>query len=454
MADVASTLLDHRGRPVRRAELQQELAAVVAGVRSMWYASAADDLTPARLASILRAAVNGDATAYLTLAEEMEERELHYGSVLGTRKLAVSGLDVAVEAASDEPGDVELANEVRGIVRRPEFHTLVDELLDGIAKGYSVCEIIWDRSASQWLPARYEWRDPRFFFFDRLSGRDLRLRDNAAPDGLALEPYKFVTHIPRLKSGQPIRGGLARRVAASYMCKSYSLRDWMTFAELFGIPLRIGKYGSGASAEDISTLVSAVVNLGSDAAAVLHDSMTIDLVERAGASGSGQLVFEALARWLDSQISKAVLGQTMTADDGSSLGQAKVHNDVRKDILVADARQLSATLNRDLVQPFIALNYGPQENYPLVALVIDEPEDLESLAKSLPPFIDRGLRVEASVIADKFGLPDPKQDAALLVPAAVGTQETAEGDDVTEITAAVRELLDRVSNLEKTRLDR
>jgi len=78
----------------------------------------------------------------------------------------------------------------------------------------------------------------------------------------------------------------------------------------------------------------------------------------------GRYVFARLAEWIDRQISKAVLGQTMTADDGSSHAQAQVHDEVRQDIIDADAKQLATTINRDLIKPYIDLNYGVQEEYP------------------------------------------------------------------------------------------
>jgi phage gp29-like protein len=43
-------------------------------------------------------------------------------------------------------------------------------------------------------------------------------------------------HYPRLKSGLPLRNGLARLVAVMYMLKSFTVRDWWAFAEKFGIP--------------------------------------------------------------------------------------------------------------------------------------------------------------------------------------------------------------------------
>ena len=193
------------------------------------------------------------------------------------------------------------------------------------------------------------------------------------------------------------------------------LKDWMRYAELYGMPMRIGRYGLGAKPDDIAVLRRAVAQLAADAAAILPKDMLIEFQEIANSTGGAEL-FEKLAEWLDKQISKAVLGQTMTTDDGSSQSQATVHNDVRLDILKADAKQLAATLNRYLVRLFVDLNYGPQENYPRIVLQVSEPEDLKSLADALAPFIDRGLQVEQSAILDRFGLAAPTAGARLLQP--------------------------------------
>ena len=294
---------------------------------------------------------------------------------------------------------------------------LVTDLLDALGKGYAVCEIIWDQSGSRWTPVEYPWRDPRFFVFDRESGQKLRLLDEGQTfEGRALPPFKFITHIPKLKSGLPLRSGLARLSAVSYMCKSYTLSDWMAFAEVFGMPLRVGRYGTNASDKDIETLIRAVANLGSDAACVLPDSMRIEFQEAAKAAG-GQELFQRLAEWLDRQISKAVLGQTMTTDDGSSQAQANVHDDVRLDIRKDDGRQVAATVNRDLVKPFVDLNYGPQKNgYPRVQIQATEPEDIAALADALSKLVPLGgLGIEASVVRDRLGFPIRQKEPSFWV---------------------------------------
>jgi len=415
------TLYDHLGRPIEREALTLEVAAPsLTGVRRAWDAEAiAQGLTPHRLARVLLSAAEGDLRAYLILAEEMEERDPHYGSVLGTRKRACSGLEPSVSAATDDKRDVELADAVREhIAESTEFADLCTDLLDGLGKGYAACEIMWDRGSSFWRPAAFEYRDPKYFRFDLATGRELRLDELGAMDGVPLPPFKFLIHVPKLKSGLPARGGLARLAAAAHMCKSYTLTDWMAFAEVFGQPLRLGRYGQNATDDDIRTLVSAVANLGTDAAAVIPDSMRIEFVTASGGTGTsgGQILFQNLAEWLDRQVSKAVLGQTMTSDDGSSLGQAKVHNEVRLDILKADARQLAATINRDLVRPFVDLNFGPPPSgkYPRLLLPVREPEDVKALTDALAKLVPLGLRVEASVVRDRLGFPDPADGAEVL----------------------------------------
>ena len=425
-----ANLVDQFGRPVSTADLQKEMAAPqLAGIRTIWTNSVASGLTPGRLVALLNNSVDGDAQDYLTLAEEIEERNLHYASVLSTRKLAVAGLDVTVEAASDDKGDTELADAVRELSRAPEFGEMVFDLLDALGKGYSAVEINWQTDGPRWIP-RYVWRDPRFFVFDRITRAELRLRDEADPaEGLPLPPYKFIVHRPRIKTGIPIRGGLARLGVWAYLFKAFTVKDWMAFVELYGIPMRLGRYGPGATDDDIKKLINAVSNLGSDAAAVVPQSMQIEFENAVQGAGNNQL-FERAAEFWDKQVSKAVLGQTATTEGtAGKLGNEDAQENVREDLVKADARQVSNTINRDLVRPFIDLNFGPQEAYPRLLLFVPEPEDIAQLTSSLKELVPLGLKVEQSVVRDKLGLPDPEEGAELLGAPAPAPPERKGQDD-------------------------
>ncbi len=267
-------------------------------------------------------------------------------------------------AASNSALDKKIADAVREMISAPTFvDDYVTDLLDALGKGYAIVETLWDKSAKEWWPVAWKWRDQRFFQLDRRDGFHLRLKEEGSHYGIELPAYKFSIHRPKLKSGLPIRTGLARLAAWAFLFKSYTLKDWMAFLEVYGMPLRVGKYGASSSHEERRVLIQAVRDLSSDAAAIIPKEMEIEFIEAAG--GSGNAVFAAKAEYLDRQISKGVLGQTMTTDDGSSFSQARIHENVRHDIARADARQLALTANRDLIVPFVEINFGRQERPPL-----------------------------------------------------------------------------------------
>jgi len=407
-----ATLYDYLGRPVELDRLKDEEAGpTVTGLRQVLSGHPAQGLTPVRLARLLRASEEGDPVAYLELAEEMEEKDLHYRSVLATRKYQVSGLDITVESATDAAEDIQAADLIRDWINRDELRDELFDILDAVGKGYSLTEIIWDTSGGTWLPARLEWRDPRWFQFDRVDGRTpLLLSETGQPTPLS--PYKYIYHVHHSKSGLPIRGGLARAASWVYLFKNFDLKSWVQFTEVFGLPLRLGKYGAGASEKDKAVLLRAVRNISSDAAAIIPASMTIDFAE-SKITGNISL-FEGFAKFLDAQVSKLVLGQTGTTDTGQHVGTADAHERVRQDIEEADARQLAAPLNRDLVRPIIDLNFGPRKLYPRIVIRRADEEDLAALADNLVKLVPLGLEVEMSVVRDKYGLPEPPAGAVLL----------------------------------------
>jgi len=62
-----------------------------------------NSLTPERLAAILADVRRGECPAeYLELSQDIELRDLHYRSVLSTRKDAITGLEIKVIPAGED----------------------------------------------------------------------------------------------------------------------------------------------------------------------------------------------------------------------------------------------------------------------------------------------------------------------------------------------------------------
>lgn len=404
-------LRDFMDRVIRKLDLKKPQGEPgLTGVRPIHPGAVAPGLTPQRLASVLAAADRGDIREMMILAEEMEERDPHYASVLGQRKRAISGVQPTVQAASEDARDKEIAEWVeRHIANHDGMTNLIEDLLDAVGKGFSAVEIEWQTNAEEWTPRAFKYVHQSYFCWDRETGSELLLKDEADVEGVSLKPGKWLVHYSRIKSGAPWRGGVARVAVFAWMCKAYTLKDWMAWIETYGLPLRVGKYGHEASKADIRELFRAVANIGTDAAAVIPEGMSIEFID--GSKGGKDPVFENFARWADEQLSKIVIGQTMTTDNGSSNAQAKVHNDVRYDIAASDARAIEGLLNQQLVRIAVDFNFGvPPNGYPKLDLAIAEPEDIASLSAAVSALAGAGLSFSASAMRRRLGFQDPEDD--------------------------------------------
>lgn len=419
-----------------RNDLTRELLPMtpaMSGLRSVWQWRPLASITPRNVADILRRAARGDMGDFLAAAADVEEKDLHYRAVLQTRRLSVSSLPVEVLARDDSQAAVDALGLAREALAALDMPAIVDHLMQAVALGFAVAEIQWTAHGAQWLPQVFP-RPAQWFQFDQESGRVLRIYDGSR-EGEIIPPYRAICHTPG--AHLPAHAGVARSALWAWVFKSYALRDWARFIELFGQPIRVGKYHQGASKDDVAVLKQAAFSLGSDAAAVIPEEMMLELVEAGGKSASGEL-YARLIEYLDAQVSKAVLGQTMTTDDGASLSQAKVHNEVRMDIMRADARAIAATLQRDLIAPLVALNLGTEAPLPVVELVVEEAEDRNALAAQVAQLAGAGLEIPQAWVREQFCIPHPEKDDSVLgttptfAPAAQSAHAKTGGCDMTE----------------------
>lgn len=296
------------GKPVR--------ARVAAGdVNDKYSTYPSNGLTPRRLARIFRAADDGDVSEQMELFEEMEEKDPHLFSQLQTRKLAVTGLDWEVQPFSDGELDKKVADfideQLKGIENLDDAFI---DMLDAIGKGVSVMEIEWGVAADGTnIIENLEYVHPKKLVWNSQTD-EMQICTKEFPSGVELPANKFVVHTYKAKSGHTSRNGILRVVSWMYLFKNYDVKDWVAFCEVFGMPLRLGKYSAAASEDDKKALMEAIYSLGSDAAGIVPDSTLIEFIE--SNKTTSVEIYEKLARYCDEQISKAVLGQTLSSDSG------------------------------------------------------------------------------------------------------------------------------------------
>lgn len=399
--------------PLRRPDTN-EIA--VAQVTDKYSEYPSNGLTPVKLAEIFKEADAGDVLRQMELFEEMEEKDPHLFSQLQTRKNAVTGLDFEIIPFSDDPRDKEIADfieeQINGIESLEDVET---DLLDAIGKGFAVSEIMWGYDEGHVVVREIKSRHQKRFFWDSLDD-SFKVRTKDAPEGILLPTNKFIVHRYKARSGHTSRAGILRVVAWMYLFKNYDLKDWVSFAEVYGLPLRLGKYAPGASEADKVALMQALIQIGADAAGIIPDGTSIDFITTEKTSSSD--LYERLARYCDEQISKAILGQTLTSDSGGgSYAQSKTHNDVRHDLTVADCKSLASTLRRDLIRPLCIFNFGEDKRVPHIRFDCEESEDLTQTATIIGTLVNEvGLRVPTSFIYKKFSIPEPEADEEVAAP--------------------------------------
>ncbi|NEX47612.1 DUF935 domain-containing protein [Pseudotabrizicola algicola] len=442
-------LLDQFGRPMRRVTaaelLERQAVASIGSVRQVQSGHPADGLTPPRLTTILRQAEDGDATAYLEMAEQMEEKDLHYAAVLAVRKRAIRSLEIQVDPGDETAAANEAADMVRNTLNSSSVKSSLIDIMDALGKGFSVSEIVWEREGKGLKLAGLELVDPRWFEFDRDNGTHIYLRDNAGPQ--PLRPDSYMIHIAKAKSGLAIRGGLARLAAWAYLFKNFSLKDWAIFLEAYGHPLRLGKYGPSSSPEDRLTLLRAARQIGVDMAAIIPKDMELEVIT-AATTGSDKL-YEGNARFWDEQISKGVLGQVATTDaiaGGHAVG--KIHEEVRGDIRDADAEQLAGSLQRDIAGAIVRLNFADRHRValPVIRFVSPERADPKLMLELMEKGPKAGLRIAVSQIRNVFALREPEANEEVLTPP-VPEPPKPDVPPVNPDPAAIRQTAARVSDI-------
>jgi phage gp29-like protein len=417
------TILDRYGREIQKGRpIYDELG--VAGVRDRYSTYPSKGLTPERLASIFQEADQGDMLRQAELFEEMEEKDAHLGSVLQTRKLAVSGLEWEVVAASEGKEDEDIAAFVKeALVWLSDFDTALLYILDAIGKGFSVAEIIWEYAEGKIWPKEIKWLHQKKFTFIDSSGfvsyEPKLITDTSPAYGEELPPNKFIYHRYQARCGITPRGGVLRPCAYMYLFKNYAVKDWVIFAERFAMPMRVGKFNASTSEADRKVLRNAVFNLGSDAAAVISDSTIIELLDQQSRSAS-MMIYSGLIDFCDRSMSKAVLGHTGSSDSTPGrLGSETEARDVRRDILEADAKALSKTIIMQLIRPLVEFNFGPGKSLPRFQLLQAKVEDLQAEAAKIKTLIDAGFDgIPKSYIYEKFAIPMPEEGEETITPPA------------------------------------
>lgn len=378
-------------------------------------------ITPSKLKSILEDAENGDITAQHELFMDIEEQDSAIGANIQTRKRAILKLDWRIAEPRNATSEEEkLQTEIDELFYQyPNLENLLMDMMDAVGHGFSAIEIEWKLENGKYIPHNFIPRPQSWFKLDK--NDNLLLKTPTNPMGEPLRQFGWVVHSHKSRSVQLARMGLFRTLAWLYMFKHYSVRDFAEFLELYGMPIRIGKYGAGATNEEKRTLLRALAQIGHNAAGIMPDSMTIELHNAANTgAGSGNNPFLQMVDWCEKSIARLILGQTLTSGaDGKSSTNAlgNVHNEVRRDLLVSDAKQVAQTITQQIILPYLQINVDPNialHRVPYFEFDTKKYDDLSTFADAIPKLVGIGVQIPEKWTRDKLGIPEAQDGEVVL----------------------------------------
>lgn len=362
-------------------------------------ATVAKDITYPAFGGIMRTsddvlALKGGSKG-LAIYDDLERDPWVY-ACLHKRKMAVIGRPWIVEPASESRLDKKAADMVRAHLNALSFDAACYHLLDAVLKGRSAGEIMWVVDGNELRPGEIRPRNGLRFTFDDTSA--LRLLTIASPlYGEEVPDKKFIVHRFGAKDGNPHGLGLGHKLWWPVFFKRQGLAFWLQFLDKFGAPTAIGKYQPGV---DINQLEDALRRIAHDAGVALPDGAAVELLE---AKRGGQATHEALIRYMDEQIAAAILGEGGGKGSGGELASAAIlRNDLRLELVQADADLLTDTLTASLVAWDVELNM-PGAKPPRVRREVKEEEDLKARADRDKVLYDMGFQPTLDYIRETYG---------------------------------------------------
>lgn len=190
----------------------------------------------------------------------------------------------------------------------PDFEDLLFDVTDAIGKSFACLEIEWHRVEG--LAAKTITHRPQSWFsLHRGYRQELRLRSDKAVDGIAgepLNPFGWVTHVHKAKSGWSVRPCFAS------WCGRICLRTtawaiWPSFWRFMAFPCALANTPAAPAKKDKAMLLRALASIGHNAAGIVPEGM---LLEFKDAATGDPKAFELMMNWCEKNQSKVILGGT------------------------------------------------------------------------------------------------------------------------------------------------
>lgn len=306
------------------------------------------------------------------------------------RKRLVGACRTPIEFIRNEKAD----DQINELLKQPWFRKFRKEVVESEFWGFSLLQFYRDIDGNidfDSIPRKH---------YDPV--QKIVLRYQSDTDGAPLEMFSNTLVI-----GNDPRGlGIMSAVMPYVLYKRGNIGDWAQFCQIFGMPIREYTYDAGDE-EARRRLVEDARKQGANAVYIHPEGSTLTLHESGNKSGSSDL-YNNFSDKCDSQMSIAILGNTLTTDAKATGTQAlgTVHKEEEDEIKDEDQALILSVLNSAHMRKILAsLGYNVEggEFRFIEVKDIDKTVQLQVVTQMM----DRGLPIDDDYLYDTFDIDKP-----------------------------------------------
>jgi len=321
----------------------------------------------------------------------------HLTAVRESRSAAVKDMDFGIERGK---GSSRQFKAVEQIFDNLDMDAFIDAVLMANDWGMSPIEVVWKAKDNFIVPVDLVAKPARWFQFDE-ENRLRYLSTKNMTIGEKIPDYKILLPRNRPTYDNPYGDALLSKCYWPVTFKRNAFKWWNVFIEKYAMPWIVAKVRSTIDETEADELLEKLSEMVQDGVLLIPDDDSVEFKEPDGKRSSE--IFQGLAEFFNSEISKIYLGETLTTEiqDTGSYAAAKTQQGTKDERRDADVIKVERTANQ-LISWINEINFA-EPNAPYFKMY--EPKTInKSQAERDKLLSDIGVKFEPSYISTTYNI--------------------------------------------------